>query len=251
MNWVFKIFTPFNYLLKNNISIWRTIYFNFHYLSFSNAFKFPILITRSVRFNKTLGKIILESQCIKPAMIRIGKKSYGFSRRSDHVIWEQFEGTVIFEGPVNIGKGTFVHIGEDAVLRIGQNTCFGGNDKIICDKAITIKKNTMAAWDVQIIDTDFRATFNTITKSWNCYKKEIIIGSNNWLCFGSTILKGTVTPDNCIVGSNSIINKDLSAYGENIVIGMESNVKVLAKYINWDSGFENAKNLSMAEADRI
>jgi acetyltransferase-like isoleucine patch superfamily enzyme len=247
---VTKIFHALNNLLKKNISIWRTLYFNFHYFSFSTAIKFPILIYSSVRFNKTLGKIIIESECIKTAMIHIGYKSYGFSRKHDHVLWEQFGGTVIFEGSVFVGKGTFIHIGEDAELRFGNNTCFGGNDKIICDKAITIKEDTKVAWDVQIIDTDFRATFNTVTKSWNCFKKDIIIGNNNWLCFGSTILKGTVTPNNCIVGSNSIINKDLSAYGENIVIGMESNVKVLTKYISWDSGAENGKNPYMAIAHK-
>jgi acetyltransferase-like isoleucine patch superfamily enzyme len=238
MKWVIKIFKSVNSILKNNISIWRTLFFNFHYLSFSNAIKFPIIIHKNVRFNKTRGQIIFECQCLKKAMIHIGNKSYGFSRRHDYTIWEQFEGTAIFEGPVHFGKGTFIHIGNEAVLRIGQNTDFGGNDKIICDKAITIKENSKVAWDVQIIDTDFRATLNTVTKTRNCFKKEIIIGSHNWLCFGSTILKGSITPNNCIVGANSIINKDLSEYGENIVIGMESNVKVLAKYIGWESGIE-------------
>jgi hypothetical protein len=222
-------------LLKNNISIWRTIFFNFHYFTFSNAVKFPIFIFKSVRFNKTRGQIIIEDQLIKTGMIYIGKKTYGFNRKQDYTIWEQYEGTVLFEGGARLGEGTFIHIGEGAILRIGQNTCFGGNDKIICDKAITIKGDTKVAWDVQIIDTDFQATINTVTKTKNCIKKEIIIGSHNWLCFGSTILKGSITPNNCIVGANSLINKNFSECGENIVIGMESNVKVLAKYIGWDS----------------
>jgi acetyltransferase-like isoleucine patch superfamily enzyme len=243
MKRVFKILKSIISLFTNNISIWRTLFFNFHYLSFSNAIKFPIVISRSVRFNKTQGQIIIESQSLKTGMIHIGYKSYGFSRRHDYAIWEQFEGTVIFEGSVHFGKGTFIHIGKDAVLRIGKNTGFGGNDKIICDKSITIKENTKVAWDVQIIDTDFRATMNTVTKTRNCFKKEIIIGSQNWLCFGTTILKGSVTPNNCIVGANSIINKDLSQYGENIVVGMESNVKVLAKYIGWESGIEKEQSI--------
>jgi acetyltransferase-like isoleucine patch superfamily enzyme len=238
MKEVFTILSSFKSLLTNNISVWRTLFFNFHYLSFSDAIKFPIVVSRSVRFNKTSGHIIIESQSLKTGMIHIGHKSYGFSRKYDFTIWEQFEGTVIFEGTVHFGKGTFIHVGKDAVLRIGKNTGFGGNDKIICDKAITIKENTKVAWDVQIIDTDFRATLNTVTKTKNGFKKEIIIGSQNWLCFGCTILKGSITPNNCIVGANSTINKDLSQYGENIVVGMENNVKVLAKYIGWESGIE-------------
>ena len=172
-------------------------------------------------------------------MVRIGKKTYGFQRRQDYTIWEQYDGTVIFESGVHIGKGTFIHVGKNAVLKVEQNVGFGGNDKIICDKSITIKANTNAAWDVQIIDTDFRATINTIFKTKSCLKKDIVIGSHNWLCFGSTILKGSITPNNCIISANSLINKDLSDAGENIVIGIEGNVKVLAKYITWDDICDN------------
>ncbi len=221
-------------LLGNDFSFLRTVYFNFHYFSFPVAIKFPIFIYKSVRFKRIKGQIIIDSQPIKTGMIHIGKKIYGFHRKYDLTIWEQHGGTVILEVGVIIGKGTFISVGKNAELRIEHNSHFGGNDKIICWKSVTIKSNTLVAWDVQIIDTDFRATINTITKAKNCIKKAIIIGKNNWLCFGSTILKGSMTPNHCIVGAKSIINKDFSNEGENIVIGTESNVKVLAKYISFD-----------------
>jgi acetyltransferase-like isoleucine patch superfamily enzyme len=167
-------------------------------------------------------------------MIHIGEKSYGFQCKHDYTIWEQHEGTVILENGVIIGKGTFIVVGNNAVLKIEQNTRLGGNDKIICFESITIKANTKVAWDVQIIDTDFHTTINTITKTKNCFKKAIIIGKSNWLCLGCTILKGSITPDNCIVGAKSVINKDFSNAGENIVIGSENNTKVITKFISWD-----------------
>lgn len=235
MNILNKILKSVASLFKNKISIWRTLYFNFHYLPFSLAVKMPVILFKGVRLRKTKGRIIIDSLPIETGMVRIGRKSYGFIRRQDYTIWEQYDGTVVFESGVNIGKGTFIHVGNNAILKVGQNTCFGGNDRIICDKSITINANSKVAWDVQIIDTDFRATINTISKTKNCFRKEIIIGSHNWLCFGSTILKGSITPNNCIVGANSLINKDFSDAGENIVIGMESKAKVLAKYLSWDN----------------
>jgi hypothetical protein len=51
-------------------------------------------------------------------------------------------------------------------------------------------------------------------------------------------LKGSITPDYCIVGAKSIINKDFSDAGEYIVIGIENNAKVLTKYISWDCSGE-------------
>jgi acetyltransferase-like isoleucine patch superfamily enzyme len=235
MNIFYKVFQAVAIIFNNNISVWKTVYFNFHYFPFTVASKLPIILYKGVKFNKTKGRIILDSLPIKTGMVGIGKKTYGFVKRQDYTIWEQYDGTVFFESGVNIGKGTFVHVGNDAILKVGQDTRFGGNARIICDKSITIKAHSKVAWDVQLCDTDFRATINTITKAKNCFKREIIIGSHNWLCFGSTILKGSITPDYCIVGANTTINKDFSKEGENIVIGMDSNAKVLAKYISWDS----------------
>lgn len=221
-------------LLRNDLSIWRTVYFNFHYFSFQTAIKFPFFLYKSVRFKKLLGQILIDCPVIKAGMIHLGKATYGFQWKHDYTIWEQQGGTVIFENGVTIGQGTFIVVGKNAVFKMEQYARLGGNDKVICGHSITIKANTLVAWDVQIIDTDFRATINTITKTKNCIKKAIIIGKSNWLCFGSTVLKGSITPDYCIIGAKCLINKDFSNAGEHIVIGMENNAKVISKYIDWD-----------------
>jgi hypothetical protein len=221
-------------LLDHDFSIWRTVYFNFHYFSFRTAIKFPIILYKSVRFKKLLGQVIIDCPTIKTGMIHFGKETYGFQWKHDYTIWEQLGGTVILENGVAIGQGTFIVVGKNAVFKMEQYSKLGGNDKVICGNSITIKANTLVAWDVQIIDTDFRATINTITRTKNFIKKPIIIGKNNWLCFGCTILKGSITPDYCIISAKSLINKDFSSAGEHIVIGMDNNAKVISKYIDWD-----------------
>ena len=85
-----------------------------------------------------------------------------------------------------------------------------------------------------IMDTDFKATVNTITNTVNSIEKPIVIGCNNWLCFGSKILKGSVTPDYCIVSAGTIINKDYSNVGVNTILGAIDNVKVIAKDIKYN-----------------
>ena len=167
-------------------------------------------------------------------MIHIGKNHYGFQQRNMHTIWEHKGGKIIFDNNVILGQGTSVTVGKEAELKLGKSTHFGGYVRIICQESITIKESTIVAWDVQIVDTDFGQTINTIIKSKNRMTKPIVIGKRNWLGFGCTILKGSVTPDNCIVKAKSLIDKDFSESGENIVLGSENNVKVLAKYISWD-----------------
>jgi acetyltransferase-like isoleucine patch superfamily enzyme len=89
----------------------------------------------------------------------------------------------------------------------------------------------MVAWDVQILDTDFKSTYNVITNTTNVSEKPIVIGKNNWLCFGSKILKGSVTPDYCIISAGTIINKDYSDIGELAILSMNDTVSVIAKGI--------------------
>jgi acetyltransferase-like isoleucine patch superfamily enzyme len=229
-----KIFKILNLIFKNDVSIFRTIFFNFHYFPFSDAIRFPIILYKSVRLKKTKGQIIIDTLPIKPGMVHIGIENYGFHLKHDNTIWEQNGGTVIFEDGIIIGKGNFISIGENATLRVDQKTHFGGNSKIICLKSITIKAYTQIAWDVQIIDTDFHPTINVITKGKSCETKPIIIGNNNWLCFGCTVLKGTITPNYCIVAAKTLISGNYSNEGENIVIDGENNAKVVVRNIRAD-----------------
>ncbi len=230
------------YPLKYDISILKTVFFNFHYFPIATAIKLPIILYKNVRIKKTKGQIILDYLPIKTGMVQIGLRNYGFQLKHDLTIWEQNGGTVIFEDEVIIGKGTYVSIGKDATLRLDQNSCFGGNGRIICKKSITIKANTRIAWDVQIIDTDFHSTYDLIMKGIYTEKKPIIIGENNWLCFGCTIMKGTITPNNCIVAAKTLINRNFSDEGEYIVISGVDNAKVVIRNIKYYSPCGNEEN---------
>jgi len=65
-----------------------------------------------------------------------------------------------------------------------------------------------------------------------------MIGSHNWLGFGSTLLKGSVTPNHCIVAANTTVNANYSDTGENIILAFEAGAKVIAKHISFDMSEE-------------
>jgi len=198
------------------------------------AIKLPIILHRSVRLSKTGGQIIINSNKLRTGMIHIGNENYGFQHKYNLTIWEQQGGTVVFEDGIELGKGTCISIGKNAFLKLEHNVRFGGDVRLICMKSVIIRSNTMLAWDVHIMDTDFHATFNTITNAINAAEKPIIIGKNNWLCLGSLILKGSITPDYCIVSAKTVINRDYSAVGENIILSNDTVAKVVAKAIQCD-----------------
>jgi acetyltransferase-like isoleucine patch superfamily enzyme len=43
------------------------------------------------------------------------------------------------------------------------------------------------------------------------YKRDVIVGSNVWIGYGACVLRGVSVGDNSIVGTNSVVTKDVPA----------------------------------------
>ena len=48
------------------------------------------------------------------------------------------------------------------------------------------------------------------------YKRDVIIGSNVWVGYGACVLRGVRVGDNAVIGSNSVVTRDVPA---NAVVG--------------------------------
>ena len=57
--------------------------------------------------------------------------------------------------------------------------------------------------------------------------EEIIIGDNVWVCINSTILKGTVIGNNCVVAANSVVK---GKFPDNVLI--QGNPAVIVRELN-------------------
>lgn len=68
------------------------------------------------------------------------------------------------------------------------------------------------------MDTDWHSIQNTITGEIYPDTKEIIIGNNVWIGTRSVILKGSVIPDGCIIGANTLCSKYFSET-ESVIAG--------------------------------
>ncbi len=189
-------------------SLFNTLYFNFHCFPFNVAIRLPVLVTRFVKFQKLKGKVNISSTSKKFGTIKIGLEAYGFRSKSDKAILNLSGGELVLNNNVYIGRGTYIEIGKFGKITLGENTLIGGNSIIISHEGITIGKNARIAWDVTIIDTDFHESINTLTQERSLMNKAIKIGDNNWIGFGSTILKGTLTPNFCIVGAKTLLMKE-------------------------------------------
>ena len=79
------------------VSLW----FNFRHLPFKQACRLPILIGAS-RISTCRGRVRIESDRIRPGMIRLGRKCTGIFPRQ-RFLWEN-RGSVVFKGNPDSGR---------------------------------------------------------------------------------------------------------------------------------------------------
>lgn len=194
--------------LVKKFSFFKTIYFNVRCLPIRQAMRMPILVTSAVKINRLKGKVTLIPSNMKFGSISIGLSAYGFQKKYDKAILDIMGGELLLAENIYIGKGTFIEVGKVGKLTIGKNTFIGGNSKLICHDDVNIGENTRIAWEVTILDTDFHEYISILTQKKSLAKKPVRIGANNWIGFGTTILKGTTTPNYCIVGAKSFLTKE-------------------------------------------
>lgn len=190
----------------------RTIWFNFKVLPFRQAIRLPFFIYSKTIFRNLSGRITIDSDRISTNMIKIGADWWYPATSKPLVIWSIY-GTLVFKGPISFPQGTYIHVAKNGVLQFGsKETMIGTNTKIMCFEKITIGDSARITWDCQIYDTSFH--YIEVEGIAMKLTSPIYIGNNVWVGNNTTITKGVFIPDWSIITSHSLVNKDLSSYGE-------------------------------------
>ena len=211
MNW--KTFISF--CIKNPFSLPKTIWFNFHYLPFKQAIHFPIFCYK-IRLRKTKGNIRIISDNMKTGMIQLGKDIVGIYPNNG-VTWEN-TGNVVFRGFTKIGNNCNICIGRNGTLDLGDNFVTNAATKIVCVYSIKIAENARIGWETLLMDTSFHRIKGLDGKLKGKGYGEIILGKNNWLGTKCTVFPGAKTPDYCVIGAGSFLNKDISDLPTHIMV---------------------------------
>lgn len=221
--------------IKLFLSIFRflpwTIYFNFKYLPFNQASKLPILLYKP-RLVKCKGKVIITSNKLHFGMIRMGFFNVSIYPNSG-IMWENNGGIVVFKDRANIGNNSYISVNKNAKIECGENFSASCSLKLISYKSITFGNNVLIGWENTIMDTDF----HKITRIGGGYlntTKPIIIGDNNWLSMNCLVLKGSETPNYCIVGARSLLNKKYDFPSYCLISGNPVKLNAVQVYRNPD-----------------
>jgi acetyltransferase-like isoleucine patch superfamily enzyme len=142
------------------------------------------------------------------------------------------------DGPVFFGKGLELQIAKRGTIRFGRFVWIGDRTKIRChegevivgEKSVLGQECTISAYrhvriGEQCVIAD-RAMFIDFDhgvveverpiRLQGIYKRDVDVGSNVWVGYGACVLRGVRVGDNSVIGTNSVLTKDIPA---NAVVG--------------------------------
>jgi acetyltransferase-like isoleucine patch superfamily enzyme len=193
-----------------------SVYFNFHYLPFKQAIKFPVLLFKP-KLLKCKGEVFIESETITTGMIQLGEYLVSLYPNKG-IVWENNGGKVTFKGSCIIGNSSAISIGEKGHCELGNNFRATTGLKLTSHYSIQFGENTLIAWEVIVMDTSFHRLKDMNGEFKSKGYAPIVVGKNNWITTRCMILSGTKTPDYCTIGAGCILNKDYSGYPTHILL---------------------------------
>ena len=110
-----------------------------------------------------------------------------------------------------LGHGTKVraHQGE---VSIGAKTVLGQECTISCFQHVSIGRECIIADRVMFIDFDHGVVdVERPIRDQGIYKRDVRIGHNVWIGYGACFLRGVSTGDNAVIGTNSVVTRDVPA----------------------------------------
>jgi acetyltransferase-like isoleucine patch superfamily enzyme len=115
-----------------------------------------------------------------------------------------------------VGDGTKIR-SHEGVVQVGAKTVFGQECTISSYKRVRIGEQCVIADRAMFIDFDHGVVeVERPIRLQGIYTRELEVGSNVWIGYGACFLRGVRVGDNSIIGTNSVVTKDVPA---NAVVG--------------------------------
>ena len=115
-----------------------------------------------------------------------------------------------------IGHGTKIRAHEGEVV-IGAKTVLGQECTISSFQHVAIGRECIVADRVMLIDFDHGVVeVERPIREQGIYKRDVRVGNNVWIGYGACFLRGVTVGDNCIVGTSTVVTKDVP---DNAVVG--------------------------------
>lgn len=116
-----------------------------------------------------------------------------------------------------LGHGTKVRAHEGEV-RIGAKSVLGQECTISSYQHVSIGRECIIADRVMLIDFDHGVVeVERPIRLQGIYKRDVRVGNNVWIGYGAALLRGVTVGDNAIVGTSSVVTRDVA--DDAVVVG--------------------------------
>src|ERR1700754_1432861 len=108
-----------------------------------------------------------------------------------------------------IGHGTKIRVHEGETS-IGAKTVMGQECTISAFQHVAIGRECIVGDRVMLIDFDHGVVeVERPIRLQGIYKRDVNVGHHCWVGYGACILRGVTVGDNCIIGTNTVVTKDV------------------------------------------
>ena len=110
-----------------------------------------------------------------------------------------------------IGRGSKIRVHEGEA-RIGAKSVLGQECTISAFQHVSIGREFVIADRVMLIDFDHGVVeVERPIREQGIYKRDVRVGHNVWIGYGVAILRGVTVGDNCVLGTATIVSRDVPA----------------------------------------
>ncbi len=121
-----------------------------------------------------------------------------------------------------IGHGTKIRAHE-GVVSIGAKTVLGQECTISAYQHVSIGRECVIADRVMLIDFDHGVVeVDRPIREQGIYKRDVRVGHNCWIGYGAAILRGATVGDNSVLGTYTVVTKDIPA--NSVAVGQPAKV---------------------------
>ena len=170
-------------------------------------------LSRNGMLNRRYGRLL--GRYLRRRFLTVAGRRW----RTDGLVFfgRELELEIGAKGQVDFGR--FVWIGDKTKIRchegrveIGAKTVMGQECTISAYQRVRIGEQCVIADRAMFIDFDHGVVeVERPIRLQGIYKRDVEVGSNVWIGYGACILRGVSVGDNAIVGTNSVVTKDVPA----------------------------------------
>ena len=162
-------------------------------------------------------------------MIKLGRNFVSLYPDSG-ISWEN-RGVIEFHGNCTIGRNSYISVGETGHIVFGKKFVATNSLKIASYDNVVFGDDVLCGWECTFVDTDFhqlQSDKGLVPKSFG----SIIVGSHCWFAFKNTVMKNTVIPSDCVIASNSLLNKKYDVPGKSLLAGVPAKLVKTGVYLD-------------------